>query len=73
MKNQGFDKTGSCPNNPHGFGCVQTCRGHGVLKCWTCGKLTRDHETYEMCLDYDPKLNRDGVPYHDRLTRGRRR
>jgi hypothetical protein len=66
MKGSGFDKSGSCPNNPRGFGCLQNCKGHGVVKCWTCGKPVADHPTTEMCLDYDPKLDREGVPYSGR-------
>jgi hypothetical protein len=69
MKNQGFDKSGSCPNNPHGFGCTQHCKGHGVVRCWTCGNPVAEHPTLEMCQDYNPDLDREGVPYS---VRGRR-
>jgi hypothetical protein len=47
MRGKGFNKVDSCPNNPGGFGCSQDCKGHGILRCWTCGKLTRDHPTLE--------------------------
>ena len=63
MRGQGFDKRDSCPNNPDGFGCRSTCKGHGVVKCWTCGNPVADHPTYQECLDYDPNLDREDIPW----------
>jgi hypothetical protein len=70
VKGEGFDKSGSCPNNPDGFGCTQHCKGHGVVTCKTCGGLVSEHESLGACQNYNPKLNREGVPD---TVRGRRR
>jgi hypothetical protein len=70
MKGEGFNKTGSCPNNPGGFGCTPTCKGHGIVKCWTCGKPVAEHESLGACQDYNPDLDREGAPY---TARGRLR
>jgi hypothetical protein len=70
MKNQGFNKIDSCPNNPGGFGCTQHCKGHGVVTCWTCGDLVSKHQSLGACQDYNPDVDREGVPS---TVRGRRR